>query len=130
MEKSVHYLEKLQWALREGYLTLPTATLTSIQSPRSNPPVQLDEFAKENEIGDIEKTIFYILLTYTNMDGLVRVGILLQHLLAAAKEIENHRLENLTEGQKNSERVLALAREIGATPEGNEGTTTLKRQPA
>ena len=64
------------------------------------------------------------------MDGLVRVGILLQHLLAAAKEIENHRLENLTEGQKNSERVLALAREIGATPEGNEGTTTLKRQPA
>jgi len=46
------------------------------------------------------------------MDGLVRVGILLQHLLAAAKEIENQRLENLSEGQKNSERVLALAREI------------------
>src|SRR5208282_6476247 len=93
IEKSVHYLEKLQAALAEGVLTLPTATLTSIQSPKAVPPIKLDEFAKENEIGDIEKTIFYILLTYTTMDGLVRVGILLQHLLAAAKEIEKDRME-------------------------------------
>lgn len=93
VEKSTHYLEKLQWALREGILTLPTATLTSIQSPKANPPVQLDEFARENEIGDIEKTIFYLLLTYTTMDELERVGTLLQHLLGAAKEIEAQRAE-------------------------------------
>jgi hypothetical protein len=88
VEKSIHYLEKLIWALTEGYLGLPTATTTSIQSPRTSPPVQLDEFKKENGIGDIEYTIFYLLLTYTTMDELKRVGILLQHLLGAAKEIE------------------------------------------
>jgi hypothetical protein len=114
VEKSVHYLEKLQWALNEGYLTLPTATLTSIQSPRTIPPVQLDEFAKENEIGDIEKTIFYILLTYTTNDALVRVGILLQHLLAAAKEIEAQRFETMSEGEKNSE-AFTRAKNIEAT---------------
>jgi hypothetical protein len=88
VEKSIHYLEKLIWALNEGYLTLPTANTASILSPRTTPPVQLDEFKKENGIGDIEYTIFYLLLTYTTMDELKRVGILLQHLLGAAKEIE------------------------------------------
>jgi hypothetical protein len=91
VEKSIHYLEKLQSALAEGVLTLPTETLTSIQSPKAVPPVALDEFATENQIGDIEKTIFYLLLTYTTNDALVRVGILLQHLLQAAKEIEAQR---------------------------------------
>lgn len=114
IEKSIHYLEKLQSALAEGTLQLPTQTLTSIQSPKAVPPVKLDEFAMENQIGDIEKTIFYILLTYTTNDALVRVGILLQHLLAAAKEIEKQRFENMSEGEKTSERVLALAKDIEA----------------
>src|SRR5208282_5535801 len=98
IEKSIHYLEKLQWALKEGILSWPTKELTSYGSPRrSEFPVQLEEFAEENQIGDIEKTIFQILLTYTRVEDLTRVGVLLQHLLAAAKEIENHRLEHAGE---------------------------------
>jgi len=116
IEKSIHYLEKLQASLAEGVLTLPTETLTSIQSPKAAPPIQLEEFCEENKIGDIEKTIFYILLTYTKAEDLTRVGVLLHHLLAAAKEIEDHRFEHMSEGEKTSERVLALAKEIEASP--------------
>ena len=93
IEKSGHYLEKLVVSIQNGVLKLPTVTLTSIQSPRANPPVLLEEFAEENGIGPIEKTIFYLLLTYTTMDGLTRVSVLLQHLLVAAKEMEAARAE-------------------------------------
>jgi len=85
IEKSIHYLEKLQTSLENGVLKYPT---------QERVPIKLEEFAEENKIGDIEKTIFYILLTYTRAEDLTRVGVLLQHLLAAAKEVENHRLEH------------------------------------
>lgn len=88
IEKSGHYLEKLIISLETGVLAMPTETMTSIQSPRTNPPVNLDEFAVQNKIGDIEKTIFFLLLTYTDMDALVRVRILLAHLAEMAKEYE------------------------------------------
>lgn len=91
VEKSMHYLEKLTASIESGYLPLPTATTTSAGSPRVVPPVQFEEFVKENEIGDIEKTIFYLLLTYTTLDDLKRVGVLLIHLHAAALEIEDQR---------------------------------------
>lgn len=88
VEKSGHYLDKLIISLETGVLPMPTETMTSIQSPRTNPPVSLDDFASQNRIGDIEKTIFFLLLTYTTMDELVRVRILLAHLLQMAQEYE------------------------------------------
>lgn len=87
VEKSIHYLEKLQASIESGLLPLPTPTLTSASSPRIVPPVQFDEFVAENGIGDIEKTVFTLLLTYTSLDELHRVGVLLQHLLAAARDL-------------------------------------------
>ncbi len=89
IEKSGHYLEKLITSLENGVLPMPTETMTSIQSPRLNPPEKLDEFAQQNKIGEIEKTIFFLLLTYTTMDDLVRVRILLAHLLQMAKDFES-----------------------------------------
>lgn len=88
IEKSGHYLEKLISSLVSGVLPMPTQTMTSIQSPRTNPPVNLDEFATQNKIGDIEKTIFFLLLTYTTMDELMRVRILLAHLAQMAQEFQ------------------------------------------
>jgi Protein of unknwon function (DUF3310) len=88
IEKSGHYLEKLIVSLETGVLAMPTETMTSIQSPRTNPPVDLDEFAVQNKIGAIEKTIFYLLLTYTSMDELLRVRILLAHLHQMAEDYE------------------------------------------
>jgi hypothetical protein len=91
VEKSTHYLEKLQDALNKGELPFPTPELTSALSPRVVPAVKFEEFVDENRIGDIEKTIFHLLLTYTSMDELNRVGILLKHLYGAAVELEKQR---------------------------------------
>jgi|SRR5271166_5139404 len=87
IDKSQHYLEKLIVSIEEGSLPLPTPELTSCLSPRV-PLLNLDEFAKQNKIGDLEKTVFYLLLTYTSMDDLLRVRILLSHLMAEAKDFE------------------------------------------
>ena len=88
VEKSIHYLEKLQDALGKGEIPYPTAELTSAQAPRVVPAKNFEEFIDENRIGDIEKTIFVLLLTYTTADELDRVGILLKHLHGAAVEIQ------------------------------------------
>ena len=93
VEKSTHYLEKLQDALSKGELPYPTPELTSALAPRVVPAAKFDEFVAENGIGDIEKTIFYLLLTYTSKDELYRVGVLLQHLLGMAKKMERERNE-------------------------------------
>jgi hypothetical protein len=75
IEKSLHYLDKLESALQKG----------DFQYPPPREAVNLDLFAQENNIGDIEKTIFYLLMTYTDADGLVRTRVLLNHLLEMAK---------------------------------------------
>jgi hypothetical protein len=79
--------------LTRGDLPFPTETLTSALAPRVVPAKNFDEFIDENRIGDIEKTIFHLLLTYTTLDELVRVGILLQHLHGAAVELEKQRAD-------------------------------------
>lgn len=78
VEKSIHYFEKLTELLNQDVLDIPVHP--SIE------PYLLEEFKVANDLGDIEYTIFYLLLTYTTMDELSRVGILLQHLLALAQE--------------------------------------------
>lgn len=93
VEKSTHYLEKLQDALSKGDLPFPTPTTTSAMAPRVVPPAKLEEFRDENRIGDIEYTIFVLLLTYTTMDELNRVGILLKHLYGAAVELEKQQAQ-------------------------------------
>jgi hypothetical protein len=87
IDKSQHYLEKLIVSIQEGFLPMPTPEFTSCGSPRV-PLTNLDEFASQNKIGDVEKTIFYLLLTYTTMDELERIRILLAHLMIEAKEFE------------------------------------------
>jgi Protein of unknwon function (DUF3310) len=87
IDKAQHYLEKLIVSIEEGFLPLPSTTFTSCGSPRV-PLTNLDAFAVQNKIGDIEKTIFYLLLAYTSMDELFRVRILLSHLMAEAKDFE------------------------------------------
>jgi hypothetical protein len=78
VEKSIHYHEKLTELLQDGVLSLPI--------PREEK--FLDAFKVTNALGDIEYTIFHLLLTYTTMDELYRVGVLLQHLLQMAKDKE------------------------------------------
>jgi len=78
VEKSIHYHEKLTELLENKVLDLPY----------SREPKFLEEFKISNELYSVEYTIFYLLLTYTSMDELFRVGILLQHLLEMAKEKE------------------------------------------
>lgn len=79
VEKSVHYHEKLTELLQDKVLDLP--------QPRVEVKF-LDAFKVANDLGDIEYTIFHLLLTYTTMDELYRVGVLLQHLLQMAKDRE------------------------------------------
>lgn len=85
VEKSGHYLDKLIASIESGFLPLPTATTTSACSIRV-PITNLEEFASQNKIGEIEKTIFLLILTYTTLDELMRVRILLAHLLQMAQE--------------------------------------------
>lgn len=81
VEKSVHYLDKLESCLALGQLSFP--------EPRE--AQNLDLFATENQLGDVEKTIFYLVMTYTTFDELSRVRILLAHLLQMAKDEETLR---------------------------------------
>jgi len=76
VEKSLHYLEKLYQLLKDGILDLPM--------PRD--PKGLDIYKKENELSDIEYTVFYLLFTYTTLDELYRAWVLLRyHILAPAR---------------------------------------------
>ena len=93
IDKSQHYLEKLIVSIEEGFLPLPTATTTSAMAPRV-PVTNLDEFIKQNRVGEIEHTIFLLILTYTTIDDLVRVRILLAHLMQMAKDYETAALAN------------------------------------
>jgi hypothetical protein len=89
VEKSIHYHEKLTELINDSVISVPQPVLVLMNGgwvtvPRH--PVLLDEFKAANDLGDIEYTIFYLLLTYTSVDELKRVGVLLQHLLQMAKE--------------------------------------------
>ncbi len=95
VEKSIHYHEKLTELLTDGILSLPA---------ESREAKFLEEFRASNDLGDVEYTIFSLLLTYTTMDELHRVGILLQHLLQMAQ--------------------MAREKEL-ATPKGIEHTFTI-----
>lgn len=100
VEKSGHYLEKLIDALEEGALFVPTVFMSSILSPRpltADGTVNLPEFFEQNKVGDIEQTIFRLILTYTTMDELKRVEILLAHLLQMAYEFEGRSPEVVSE---------------------------------
>lgn len=77
VEKSMHYHQKLTELINDGVIKLPTGERTTNL---------LEDFKAANDLGNVEFTIFYLLLTYTTLDELGRVGILLQHLLAMAKE--------------------------------------------
>lgn len=107
VEKSTHYLEKLQDALGKGDLPFPTAATTSTLAPRVVPIVKLEEFRDENRIGDIEYTIFVLLLTYTTMDELNRVSILLKHLYGAAVELEKQRAAEKAAQDRECEHACA-----------------------
>lgn len=78
VEKAIHYHEKLTELLNDGVLQIPIHGELKL----------LEEFKFTNELTDLEYTIFYLLLTYSTMDELTRVGILLQHLLAMARTRE------------------------------------------
>jgi hypothetical protein len=78
VEKSIHYHEKLTELLQDHVLELPQPREIKF----------LDAFKVTNDLGDVEYTIFFLLLSYTTMDELYRVGVLLQHLLQMAKDKE------------------------------------------
>ena len=81
VQKSIHYLDKLQSCLENGQLAFP--------EPRE--AKDLDQFAQENQLGDVEKTIFYLVMTYTTFDDLYRCRIVLSHLLLMAEQAEAER---------------------------------------
>lgn len=76
VEKSIHYCEKLQSALAAG----------SLIYPGSREPKNLDLFAKDNNLDDIQVTCFLLAMTYTDADGLTRLRQLLDHLLSSSQQ--------------------------------------------
>ena len=91
IEKAIHYLQKLRQLYEDKVLFLPPVRI----------PQGLEIYRKENNLSDLEYTAFTLLLTYTTLDELYRVFILLNHILAAAEathEVHEGRKEGASEG--------------------------------